>query len=61
MKTEFTAEEVRVIREMLDNYLSELTFEIAGRDNLSVRDADDLVRKKSVVFELIGRMRKSAA
>jgi hypothetical protein len=52
-------EEVPMLQHVLENYLSELTSEIASTEKLSFRE--DLKREKTFLLDIMGRITKKAA
>jgi hypothetical protein len=52
-------EEVPMLQHVLENYLSELTSEIASTEKLSFRE--DLKREKTFLLDMMGRITKKAA
>jgi hypothetical protein len=52
-------EEVPMLQHVLENYLSELTSEIARTEKLSFRE--DLKREKTFLLDMMGRITKKAA
>ena len=53
---DFTDEEVKVIKDVLESYLSGIATEIYGLDALSFEKTEELVHKKEIVKEVIERI-----
>jgi hypothetical protein len=61
MQDEFTDEEMGIIRETLEEYISGLEAEIRGADTLSFGTTQELFHKKAVVEKLIERIPRRVA
>jgi hypothetical protein len=53
---DFTEEEIEVIKDVLESYLSGIATEIYGLDSLSSRKTEELVHKREIVEEVIERI-----
>ncbi len=58
MNIEFKDEEVGMLRHVVENYLSDLTSEIASTEKLSFRE--DVKREKAFLLDLKDRISKAA-
>ncbi len=56
INADFTDEEVKVIKDALESYLSGIATEIYGLDSLSSKKTEELVHKKEIVQEVIERI-----
>jgi hypothetical protein len=61
IREEFTNEEMGIIRETLEDYVSGLSAEIYGADSLSFGTTQELLHKKAVMEDLIERIDTRAA
>ncbi len=53
---DFTDEEIKVIKDVLESYVSGIATEIYGLDGLSFEKTEELVHKKEIVEEVIERI-----
>lgn len=61
VQAEFTDEEVSILKDTLESYLSEVASEIYKTDTLSVQDATERVERMAKIKDLIDRMEKMVA
>lgn len=57
----FTEEEIGILKETLEDYVSEIASEISTPDGLSVQEATRRAERTSKIRDLIARMEKLAA
>jgi hypothetical protein len=57
----FSDEEARMMKEALENYLSELNSEMFVTDSLTFKHVEDLTHKKAIVVDMIGKLEGKAA
>ncbi len=58
---QFTDEEISIVKETLEDYVSGITAEISGATRLSVGTAQELMHKKALIENLIERIETRAA